>query len=398
MKYLAVVAVFALGVIAAPALADVTQGDLDEAREQVRLVTEQLADKVATYDAAVAQEAALVDRLDRLVVDLTARERDLVQARRSARDRAAEMYMTAGSSTPPAGTAEDMEHLPTRYVYLESVSQTDREVVNRLEFARREYEQQRALVEASLAEQESVRGEMEDLVTYIYGELEATNSEYQAIRTEWEAQEVERLRLEQEARDLREFLATSTTTTTRPVTTTTRPVGTTTTRPGTTTTTLPGTTTTTLVGASTTVTEPTTTTTFPPTPSGTRVCPVDGATSFSNSWGAPRSGGRTHKGTDMLAAEGTPLVAIESGVILSPGWHSEGGLGLYIRTDSGDTWYYAHLNSFVSGLIAGLRVEAGQRVGYVGHTGNASTPHLHIGWQPGGGAYQNPFPVVDGLC
>ena len=100
----------------------------------------------------------------------------------------------------------------------------------------------------------------------------------------------------------------------------------------------------------------------------------------------------------MLAAEGTPLVAIESGVILSPGWHSEGGLGLYIRTDSGDTWYYAHLNSFVSGLIAGLRVEAGQRAGYVGHTGNASTPHLHIGWQPGGGAYQNPFPVVDGLC
>lgn len=100
----------------------------------------------------------------------------------------------------------------------------------------------------------------------------------------------------------------------------------------------------------------------------------------------------------MLAAEGTPLTAIESGIISSPGWHSEGGLGLYIRGDSGDTWYYAHLSSFVTGLVGGLRVEAGQRLGYVGHTGNASTPHLHLGWQPGGGAYQNPFPVVDGLC
>jgi hypothetical protein len=34
----------------------------------------------------------------------------------------------------------------------------------------------------------------------------------------------------------------------------------------------------------------------------------------------------------------------------------------------------------------------------VGQTGNASTPHLHLGWQPGGGAYQNPYSVVKGLC
>ena len=278
------------------------------------------------------------------------------------------------------------------------MSQTDREVVNRLEFARREYEQQRALVEASLAEQESVRGEMEDLVTYIYGELEATNSEYQAIRTEWEAQEVERLRLEQEAQDLREFLATSTTTTTRPVTTTTRPVGTTTTRPGTTTTTLPA--------------RPPRRSLMhrPPSPSrprrrhSRRQHPGPGCVRSmepprSRTRGALHDRGKNPQRNGHAAAEGTPLVAIESGVIASPGWHSEGGLGLYVRTDSGDTWYYAHLSSFASGLIGGLRIEAGQRVGYVGHTGNASTtPHLHIGWQPGGGAYQNPFPVVDGLC
>jgi murein DD-endopeptidase MepM/ murein hydrolase activator NlpD len=100
----------------------------------------------------------------------------------------------------------------------------------------------------------------------------------------------------------------------------------------------------------------------------------------------------------MLAAEGTRLVAIESGVIWSPGWHSAGGLGLYIRGDSGDIWYYAHLSAYVTGLVGGLRVQAGQLVGYVGHTGNASTPHLHLGWQPGGGSYQNAFAIVDALC
>jgi murein DD-endopeptidase MepM/ murein hydrolase activator NlpD len=377
---------------ATPALADVTQNDLDAARDRLRAVTERLADEVAAYEAAVSEEVGLEDRLDRLRVQLTARERELVLARAAARDRAAEMYMSAGGSTP-ATDGEDMERLPTRYVYLESVSQTDREVVNRLEAARRDYEQQEALVEQSVEDQAALRQDMEELVTYIYSELDAANAEYEGLQAEWEAQEAERLRLEQEARELQEFLATSTTT--RPVTTTTRSV--TPTTVGITPTTV-AVTTPTVPGAATTTTTPAPTTTLPPVPAGTRVCPVDGATSFNNTWGAPRSGGRGHTGVDMLASEGTRLVAIESGVIWSPGWHSAGGLGLYIRGDSGDIWYYAHLSAYVAGLVGGLRVQAGQLVGYVGHTGNASTPHLHLGWQPGGGSYQNAFFVVDALC
>jgi murein DD-endopeptidase MepM/ murein hydrolase activator NlpD len=382
------------GALAAPALAEVTRGDVEDAREALRQVRERLADEVAAYEAAVAEEAALLDTLDRLRVQLTARERELVLARSSARERAAEMYMTAGGTGPVTGTREDVERLPTRNVYLESVSQTDREVVNRLEMARRDFEQQRTLVERAVADQEVARIEMERLVTLIYGELEAANQDYQTERAEWDAQEMERLRLEREARELREFLATSTTTTTRPPTTTTRP------RPPTPPPTAP------------TTRRPrrprphprhassaaTTTTTVPALPAGTRVCPVDGATTFTDTWGDPRPGGRTHTGVDMLAAEGTPLVAIESGLIWSPGWSSSGGLGLYIRGDSGDTWYYAHLSAYVTGLAGGMRVGAGQRVGYVGHTGNASTPHLHLAWQPGGGPYQNPYPVVSGLC
>jgi murein DD-endopeptidase MepM/ murein hydrolase activator NlpD len=392
MRVLAAALVVVL-MAAAPALGDVTQNDLDAARDRLRAVTERLADEVAAYEATVTEEVVLEDRLDRLRVQLTARERELVLARAAARDRAADMYMSAGGSTPATG-GEDLERLPTRYVYLESVSQTDREVVNRLEAARRDYEQQEVLVEQSVEDQAALRQDMEELVTYIYSELDAANVEYEGLQAEWEAQEAERLRLEQEARELQEFLATSTTT--RPVTTTTRSV-TATTGGGITTTTV-AVTTPTVPGETTTTTTPAPTTTLPPLPAGTRVCPVDGATSFNNTWGAPRSGGRGHTGVDMLAAEGTRLVAIESGVIWSPGWHSAGGLGLYVRGDSGDTWYYAHLSAYVTGLAGGLRVQAGQLIGYVGHTGNASTPHLHLGWQPGGGSYQNAYFIVDALC
>ena len=100
----------------------------------------------------------------------------------------------------------------------------------------------------------------------------------------------------------------------------------------------------------------------------------------------------------MMANRGIPLVAIESGTIWSPNWHYAGGLGLYIKGDSGDLWYYAHMDRYAARIEGGARVRVGQRVGFVGDTGNASIPHLHLGWQPDGGAHQNPYPVVKRLC
>src|ERR687897_2495509 len=79
--------------------------------------------------------------------------------------------------------------------------------------------------------------------------------------------------------------------------------------PTATTTTVPPTTTTT-------VTPPTTTAAVPPPPApapAAFVCPVQGAASFVDSFGAARSGGRTHQGVDMMAASGTPTVAPASG-------------------------------------------------------------------------------------
>lgn len=127
------------------------------------------------------------------------------------------------------------------------------------------------------------------------------------------------------------------------------------------------------------------------------VCPVAGNTWFSNTWGAPRSGGRTHKGVDMMASTGTPLVAMDSGSIRI-NWHYAGGRQVYVYADNGYFYYYAHLSAYPSGLANGQRVSKGQVIGYVGSTGNASVPHLHLGMGPSSGVYVNPYPTVRAVC
>jgi murein DD-endopeptidase MepM/ murein hydrolase activator NlpD len=393
------------GAVGLPAWAEVSESDVAEARDELRQLTTRLSEEVTRYELAVVEELELRDRLDELVVDLVGREQDLLLAQRAALERVADMYMSAGAVSSGALALGEMVEMPARFAYLDSVAQTDRAVVIRLDAARRDYRQLQDLLEEALTRQALLRGDMEATLDEIYAELEAANAEYQAIKAEWEAQEAERIRLEEEQRQLELFLSTSTTSTTTTVPPTTNPPTTTTAAPGETTTTAPGeppsitgTTTTLADGDTTTTTQPPPPTTVPPADPGVRVCPVDGATTFRDSWGEPRPGGRGHAGTDLMAAPGTPLVAIESGVIWYMSWHYAGGNGLYIDGESGDRWYYAHLQDYAPGMATGVRVSAGQLVGYVGSTGNASTPHLHLGYLPGAVSYDNPYPIVAALC
>jgi murein DD-endopeptidase MepM/ murein hydrolase activator NlpD len=384
---LVLVAVVAIALLAVPAGAQISYDDVERAREKVRAATAQLEDQVALYDAAVIRQGELDAGIEELMVDLAARERDLVLARRAVRERVADMYMSAGTSQT-FGAVTGIDRVPAKLAYLDTVAEADRNAINRLEVAVRDYERQAVLLGELRAEQDAVAAQLEDLIETIYTELEAANAEYQDIKTAWDIQEAERIRREEEERRRREYelwLSTSTTTTLAPATTTTAAAG----GSGTTPTTAAG------GGTTTTVAPPP-----PPPPAapGVRVCPVDGAVTFRDSWGEARPGGRGHTGVDMMAATGTPLVAIESGVIWSPSWHYAGGIGLYIKGDSGDVWYYAHMNGYAPGIEGGTRVTAGQLVGYVGATGNASVPHLHLGYLPGGTSYANPYPVVAGIC
>lgn len=131
---------------------------------------------------------------------------------------------------------------------------------------------------------------------------------------------------------------------------------------------------------------------------GNFICPITpGRTSFIDSWGFPRSGGRRHKGVDMFAVRGEPLYAVQAGVA-SASSNSLGGISVHLRADTGHTYYYAHLDS--RAFSGSVRVAQGEVIGYVGNTGNARTtsPHLHFEIRPGGGSPVNPYPTVRAAC
>lgn len=110
--------------------------------------------------------------------------------------------------------------------------------------------------------------------------------------------------------------------------------------------------------------------------------PVAGvrAAELKDTWGAARSGGRAHKGIDIFAARGTPVLAAAEGVIVRRDSSGLGGLSLYERGQDGRTiYYYAHLNGYRAGLEEGDLVRRGDVIGYVGSTGNVTgSPHLHF--------------------
>ncbi len=128
------------------------------------------------------------------------------------------------------------------------------------------------------------------------------------------------------------------------------------------------------------------------------LCPVPSAR-FINDWGFPRSGGRTHKGTDMFAARGTPVQAVADGA-LRLDTYNLGGIVAFVRADHGVTYYFAHLNAYADGIVDGQRVAKGDIIGYVGNTGNAigTSPHLHFQIHPNHATAVNPFPTLRRHC
>lgn len=136
---------------------------------------------------------------------------------------------------------------------------------------------------------------------------------------------------------------------------------------------------------------------------------------FGDSFGDPRSGGRTHEGIDILADKMTPLVSVVDGTVtFAPVSEPYWGYALHIRGDDGWDYRYLHINNdtpgtdddgggfqyaFAPGIKQGVRVTRGQLVSYVGDSGNAEwvVSHLHFEiHQPSGwsGAAINPYPSL----
>ena len=121
------------------------------------------------------------------------------------------------------------------------------------------------------------------------------------------------------------------------------------------------------------------------------ICPMPGS-AFADTWGAPRSGGRSHQGVDMIAPRGIPIYAVTSGFATFK-FNRLGGNAVSLVGDNGNRYYYGHLDSYAG---ASRIVFQGEVIGYNGDTGNArfSTPHLHFEIRPGGGLPTNPYPSV----
>jgi peptidoglycan LD-endopeptidase LytH len=133
---------------------------------------------------------------------------------------------------------------------------------------------------------------------------------------------------------------------------------------------------------------------------GLYACPMGRPYAFTDTWGAPRSGGRRHKGVDMFAPYGGNVYAITNGVITRLSNGGLGGIGLYIKGDDGNLYYYAHLKTIMPGYGPGRRVEAGELIAYNGDTGNArgGPPHVHMEVRPGGGENVDPYPYAAAAC
>ena len=96
---------------------------------------------------------------------------------------------------------------------------------------------------------------------------------------------------------------------------------------------------------------------------------------------AARSAGRRHDAIDIMAAEGTPVIAAADGTIEKLFNSVRGGMTIYERSpDQKWVYYYAHLSAYAPGLAEGQQVKRGQVIARVGHTGDASAagPHLHF--------------------
>ncbi len=428
MRRCIVVAIVLTSVLA-PALARATDGspeltraDVDAALAARRAAGSKLEALTLRFEQAMFDEEVLRERVVALSREVAELEQDIAEQRSSVVDLVIARYVAGG----PVGTerifsARTFTDLPVQAEYLRVLNEADQTALDGLETSEQLQVRRQAALDAALTEQQRLVAELSEMAAELSSALAEADAEYEKVAAAFALQEEERKAREEAERRVREAeerrraeeerqARATTTTTTRAVTTTTTTVVVTTTTTtvatteATTTTTVPPTTTTAPTdGESTTTTtaETTTTTTAAPPPAtDARTCPVDAANSFSDTWGAARSGGRTHKGVDIFAARNAPLVAIESGTVTRTSNSTLGGISIYLTGVSGARYYYAHMEFIAPGIGGGSSVEVGEVLGGVGTTGNAPSwlPMLHFQYAPAGGDWVNPYPLAKSLC
>ncbi len=433
MRIRIVLAVVVLVALAVPAYAqtggELSQSDVDAALARRRAAGSSLEALTARFDQAMFDEEILREQIMDLSVRVADLEQDIIARRSKVVSLVVSRYMAGGlTGTERVFNTRDFTDIPVQAEYLARLNAADLAVLGGLLASEELQVSQQESLDASLIAQREITTELTEMATELSVALATADAEYNSIAAAFTKQEEERrareeaerkareeeLRKAEAARKAREAAAAAAATTTTAVattTTTTVPVTTTTTEAPQVTTTTEVTTTTseassTTDGSTSTTAAPpdtTTTTTAPPPPPAItdgKTCPVNAANSFSDTWGAARSGGRTHKGVDIFAARNAPLVAVESGTVTRTSNSSLGGISIYLTGSSGNRYYYAHLEFITDGIRGGTVVDVGETLGGVGTTGNAPAwlPMLHFQYAPPGGDWVNPYPLAKALC
>jgi murein DD-endopeptidase MepM/ murein hydrolase activator NlpD len=124
-------------------------------------------------------------------------------------------------------------------------------------------------------------------------------------------------------------------------------------------------------------------------------CPVSGPHAYADTFGQLHvhpGWSHIHQGNDIMAPYGAPIVSPIDGVAVSG---TDENAGLYVTvTGSGGFVQMLHMSAF--GNLGA--VKTGEVVGYIGTSGNASGPHTHFEWHPGGGPAVDPYPHLNEVC
>ena len=320
----------AAALTAIPAWAD-TESELDAAEERLESARAELTRVTGLWQETEARLAQAQDAAADARQQIDRLEADLERIRESLNDRVAAAFMSGGSlSIGALLTSDSIQDATDRLQYTQSVVQGDADLATQVAVMAEEMRRQETRLRQAAREEAEAAADLQAQRAEIDDRVAELNDVVQELEAELEAADARSLSL----------------------------------------------------GGSVSIT-------------GTgaiQTCPVAGPNSFVDSFGWPRPGGRTHQGIDMIAAAGTPVVAVAPGNARSAS-SVLGGLGVVVEHGNGDWTFYAHLSSFG----ATGSVSAGTVIGYVGATGT-TVNHLHFEYHPNGGAAVNPYAALVAVC
>jgi murein DD-endopeptidase MepM/ murein hydrolase activator NlpD len=324
----------AAALTALPAWAD-TESELEAAKDRLETARSELDRVNRLWQDTERRLARAQDARAQAQQEIDRLEDDLARIRKSLNDRVAAAFMSGGSlSIGALLTSDSIQDATDRLQYTQSVVQGDADLATEVAVTAEELRRQEARLQQAARQEAEAAADLEAQSAEIEVRIEQLNDVVQELEAKLEAAEARSLNL----------------------------------------------------GGSGSVSITGT--------GAIQTCPVAGATSFVDSFGWPRPGGRTHQGIDLIAAYGTPVVAVSSGNA-RPASSVLGGLGVVLEHDSGGDWtFYAHLSSY--GTLG--HVSAGTVIGAVGATGTTTVNHLHFEYHPNGGAAVNPYFALLAVC